>query len=64
MPNPSTPTYTVQHNIGRVKYLVNFHDGQKTHRDGSPFFDVRTFKNKQQRDTFVGNLRGRGYSEA
>jgi hypothetical protein len=27
-------------NVGKVKYLVNFHDGVKAHRDGSPFFDV------------------------
>jgi hypothetical protein len=60
----ATPTYSTQHNVGCVKYLVNFQDGQKTHQDGSPFFDVRTFKNKQKRDAFVDELRGCGYSEA
>lgn len=57
------PTYSVQRNVGQVKYLVNFHDGQKTHRDGSPFSDVRTFKNKQMMDAFVNDLRVRGFSE-
>lgn len=58
------PTYRVQRNVGKVKYLVSFHDGQKTHLDGSPFFDIRTFKNQRKLGTFVRDLTGRGYSEA
>ena len=45
--------YYVQQNIGQVKYVVNFHDGVKTHDDGSPFFDVRIFSNKKKMDAFI-----------
>jgi hypothetical protein len=50
--------------VGRVKYLVSYHGGQKTHRDGSPFFDVSLFKNKRKMAAFVGSLKEKGYSEA
>jgi len=40
--------FYVQTNIGRVKYVVNYHDGCKKHRDGSNFFDIATFKNKKK----------------
>ncbi len=50
-------------NIGKVKYLVNYHDGEKTHDDGSPFFDVATFTNKVEKNVFVGALVSQGYKE-
>lgn len=56
------PTYSIQLNVGRARYVVNFHDGKKAHRDGSPFFDVRTFSRKQRMDAFVRDLRRSGYS--
>ena len=31
------PCYHIQSNIGKAKHVVNFHDGHKTHKDGSPF---------------------------
>ena len=49
-------TYQIQYGVGKVKYDVSFHDGQKTHSDGSPFFDVRIFKNKRKMDNFVSGL--------
>lgn len=55
--------YYVQDNIGRVKYVVNFHDGVQTHKDGSPFFGIQTFKNKKKRDTFIKKLITEGYKE-
>jgi hypothetical protein len=48
-------------NVGKVKYLVNFHDGVKAHRDGSPFFDIRTFTSKRDKDKFVTGLKRQGY---
>jgi len=56
--------YYVQDNIGKAKYVVNFHDGIKTHDDGSPFYDVRTFRNRVERDQFVKELEARGYKKA
>jgi len=56
-------TYNIQHNIGKVKYVVNFHDGVKTHKDGSPFFDMKIFKNKEKMNDFIKELKKKGYSE-
>ena len=53
--------FYVQYNIGTVKYVVNFHDGKKTHRDGSKFYDIRTFKNKEKLSQFEEYLINQGY---
>jgi hypothetical protein len=50
-------------NVGSTRYLVNFHDGVKTHRDGSPFYDIRLFSNKRKRNQFLAQLRRDGYTE-
>lgn len=54
-------TYLTHANIGTAKYVVSFHDGQKTHKDGSPFFDIRIFKSGRDRDKFLDELRAEGY---
>jgi len=56
--------FYTQDNIGSVKYTVSFHDGESTHADGSPFFDIRLFKNKRKRAKFVKSLRDKGYQHA
>jgi hypothetical protein len=48
-------------NVGRAKYVVNYHDGVKTHKDGSPFCDIEIFKNRRKADGFVRALRQQGY---
>jgi hypothetical protein len=53
--------YNTQINVGKVKYLVNYHDGKKTHKDGSPFFDIETFKNKKLFFDFIKELKKQGY---
>ncbi len=55
--------FYIQYNIGRAKYVVNFHDGVKQHRDGSEFFDISIFKNKKKLGEFVRQLREDGYAE-
>ncbi len=57
-------TFRIMFNIGKSKYVVNFCDGQKAHRDGSPFFDIRIFKNKRIMASFITDLKHQGYSEA
>jgi hypothetical protein len=57
-------TYYQQDNIGKVKYTINYHDGVKTHKDGSPFFDIATFKNKEKLNDFVKELTKKGYVES
>lgn len=52
-----------QDGIGKVKYVVNYHNGHSKHKDGSDFFDIKTFSNKKVRDKFVSDLRRNGYKE-
>lgn len=54
-------TYNIKYNVGTVKYLVSFHDGVKTHNDGSKFFDIATFKNKLKLKNFEKKLISLGY---
>ncbi len=53
--------FNIQHNIGKAKYVVNFSNGQQKNRDGSPFFDIRIFKNKIILNHFVKYLLMNGY---
>lgn len=55
-------TYRIWPPIGKVKYPVSFHDGVKTHSDGSPFNDARNFSNKRKLATFVTSLKDQGYT--
>jgi hypothetical protein len=55
--------YNTMGNVGKVKYLVNFHDGKSTHKDGSPFFDVACFSNKKKEQAFIKQLQADGYQE-
>lgn len=57
-----TKQYNLTHNVGSSKYVVNFHDGEKTHADGSPFFDIRIFSNMRKRDAFLRELKHLGYA--
>ena len=54
-------TYNLQENIGSAKYVVNFHNGQDTHKDGSPFVEIRTFSNLRSRNKFIKELEAAGY---
>lgn len=56
-------TFNIMYGVGKCKYLVNFHDGHKTHNDGSPFFDAKIFKNKKKLKVFVDSLTEQGYTE-
>jgi hypothetical protein len=53
--------YNTMSNVGKSKYVVNYHDGVKTHKDGSPFKDIAIFKNKIDNDKFVKKLESEGY---
>ena len=53
--------YYIQNNIGKCKYCVSFHDGVQTHRDGSPFYGIQTFKNIKRMNSFVKQLVLDGY---
>jgi hypothetical protein len=55
--------YYERYGVGTTKYTVYFHDGVKTHRDGSEFFDVEMFRNRKKKDAFIRDLQTRGYAE-
>lgn len=48
-------------NVGKCKYVVNFHDGEKKHSDGSDFYDLCTFTNERKKQAFVKALLAAGY---
>lgn len=48
---------------GSIKYTVNYHDGLKTHKDGSPFYDISIFKNKKKKNDFIRELISQGYRD-
>lgn len=54
-------TFNIQTNIGKAKYLVNYHNGVTTHEDGSPFFDIAIFENKRKLKIFTDSLKCKGY---
>jgi hypothetical protein len=58
----SKKNYYVQYNVGKIKYLVNFHDGVKTHKDGSAFYDIGTFNNQKDLKEFISELTEKGYT--
>lgn len=53
--------YNTSFGIGTAKYVVNFHDGIKIHRDGSRFYDIRIFSNKKAFNRFILELKKDGY---
>lgn len=55
--------YYVRSGIGKARHVVNFHDGEKTHADGSKFYDIRILNNQRERDAFITELRRAGYEE-
>lgn len=54
--------YYIQYRIGKSKYVVNFHNGVKLHKDNSLFYDIKVFKNKQKMNNFINKLHQEGYS--
>lgn len=56
-------SFNLMFNIGKAKYVVNHHDGEKKHKDGSPFFDISVFSNKKKRDAFIKGLKSKGFIE-
>ena len=53
--------FNIMYNVGNSKYVVNFHDGIKQHKDGSKFFDIEIFKNKKLLQSFIKDLKNQNY---
>jgi hypothetical protein len=59
----SKKNFNTMMNVGKSKYVINYHNGEKTHKDGSPFYDLVTFKNKKDFDARKKALISEGYKE-
>jgi hypothetical protein len=53
--------YYTMNNVGKSKYVINYHDGSKTHKDGSAFYDIDIYNNKKDFDKAVAKLESEGY---
>lgn len=54
--------YTMD-NVGASKYTINDYDGKATHKDGSVFYGIETFKNKKKYEAKKKELKKQGYIE-
>ena len=55
--------YYIQYNIGKSKYCLNYHDGEKRHEDGSRFYDIFLTNNKKELARKIKELKAQGYTE-
>ena len=55
--------FYIMNNIGSTKYIINYHDGIKKHKDGSPFYDILCFKNKTSLKNAVRAFKFHGAQE-
>lgn len=55
--------FYIKYNVGKAKYVVNFHDGVKKHKDGSDFYDINIYKSKKELNKFITQLLSDGYLE-
>lgn len=45
--------YYIIYNVGKSKYIVNYHNGIKFYIDNSPFYNIAIFNNKKKMELFV-----------
>jgi len=55
--------YRLNYTIGKAKYVISYHDGVKTHNDGSPFFDIEICGNIKKFTMFERKLLADGYTQ-
>jgi len=53
--------YNIQERIGKAKYVINYHDGISVHKDNSPFFGIKIFKNKRDLNKCEQEFLNKGY---
>ena len=51
------------YNVGKAKYVINYHNGIKKHKDNSEFYDLCVFKNKKKFNSFIKKLELEGYKQ-
>ena len=55
--------YNTMRNVGKCRYVVNYHDGIKKYKDGSDFFDLAIQTNKINHNNFIKRLVAKGFKE-
>ncbi len=53
--------FNIQFNVGKCKYVINYHNGIKRHPDGSKFFDIDVYSNKKKFELRQKQLLNLGY---
>ena len=53
--------YHINYNVGKVKYVVNYHNGEKFYPDNSRFYDIALFSNRRKMNSFIKELKSEGY---
>lgn len=53
--------FNIMYNIGRAKYVINYHNGIDTHPDGSRFFGIVILSNKKELQKATNKLIKEGY---
>ena len=59
--NEGKKRYYQQDRVGSAKYTISYHDGKKKNKDGSDFFDIKTFRNQRDLAKFVNGLHRFGF---
>lgn len=62
-PIPGRKSFYTQYGLGSSKYSISDYDGVKTHPDGSPFYGLELFNNKEKFEQKVKELKAQGYIE-
>jgi len=62
-PKKGRKSYYTMDNLGSSKYSISYYDGKATHKDGSPFYGIKLFKNKQNYQDAIKDLTKQGYVE-
>jgi hypothetical protein len=59
--NEGKKVFKVNPGIGKSKYSISSHDGKKTHKDGSDFYDIEIFNNKVDLEKGIKKYTSNGF---
>lgn len=56
-------SFNTMYNVGKAKYVINYHTVGNYHKDGSEFFDINIFTNKKKFEARIKELKAKGYTQ-
>lgn len=59
--NEGKKAFKVNPQIGKSKYSISYHDGNSKHKDGSDFWGIKIFKNKDELSKGVSDFKSKGF---